>query len=186
MIGEFDSSLIGHFMNRRYLFALGLSSCAAIASHLVGKKDTHLPKKNSEEQKFLVISRDDTDIIRSLAKCIINFADDYIDLVPEYLNEIVRDVDIAISKLPFSTQEEITQLLFLLRIPVSRLLLTGFWSSWDDIQPQNIEKFLSQWRDSKLNLLCTAYHGLHDLILASWYGNPKSWSSIHYPGPPFA
>ena len=35
-----------------------------------------------------------------------------------------------------------------------------------------------------LALKRSAYDALHQLILAAWYGNGRSWAGIGYPGPP--
>jgi hypothetical protein len=33
-------------------------------------------------------------------------------------------------------------------------------------------------------LLRSAYDALHQIVLAAWYGNPRSWPAIGYGGPP--
>jgi hypothetical protein len=43
---------------------------------------------------------------------------------------------------------------------------------------------LARWQASRVSLLRSAYGGLHQLLLAAWYGNPLAWQAIGYPGPP--
>jgi len=43
---------------------------------------------------------------------------------------------------------------------------------------------LGRWQHSRLALLRSAYDGLHQLVLAAWYGNSRAWPAIGYPGPP--
>lgn len=97
---------------------------------------------------------------------------------------VVRGVDIAVSGLPPSVQEEIGQLFGLLRFPVTRALAAGVWSSWESASPSIISDFLTRWRFSGVALFRSGYQALHQLIMASWYGNNASWERIGYPGPP--
>jgi len=43
---------------------------------------------------------------------------------------------------------------------------------------------LDRLRDSHIGLLRAAYDALHQLVMAAWYGNPRAWPAIGYPGPP--
>ena len=43
--------------------------------------------------------------------------------------------------------------------------------------------FLQEWRFHRIDMLQTAYHALHDLIIGSWYADPVTWQAIGYPGP---
>ena len=49
---------------------------------------------------------------------------------------------------------------------------------------KEISQFLARWRVSRFDLLRAGYQALTQLIQASWYDNPTSWSVIGYPGPP--
>ena len=51
-------------------------------------------------------------------------------------------------------------------------------------RPTRSARFLDRCRDSSSALLRAAYDALHQLTFAAWYGNPKSWPAIGYPGPP--
>ncbi|MBI2382383.1 MAG: hypothetical protein HYV16_16665 [Gammaproteobacteria bacterium] len=97
---------------------------------------------------------------------------------------VIRDLDSAIAHLPERTRDELRQLFELLDGRLSRLALTGLWAQWAELRPAQVEEFLGEWRESYLDLLRTAYAGLHDLILGVWYGTPAAWSGIGYGGPP--
>lgn len=97
--------------------------------------------------------------------------------------DIVRDVDGAIGLLPLRTQAELRQLFDLLSGKLGRVVLAGVRADWGHADAATIDAFLSDWRNSYLDLLKTAYAGLHDLVLGVWYGNPAAWPGIHYPGP---
>lgn len=97
---------------------------------------------------------------------------------------IVRSVDIAIGYQPPMVRGEIRDLFGLLTKAVLRALIAGIWSSWDNASDRDIRKFLTSWRNSRFSMLRSAYIGLNNLIVGSWYGNPKSWPRIGYDGPP--
>ena len=47
-----------------------------------------------------------------------------------------------------------------------------------------MDAFLRAWQSSGWALKRTAYDALHQLVIAAWYANPRSWPTIGYPGPP--
>lgn len=98
--------------------------------------------------------------------------------------QLVRGVDVAIAGLPPYGQNEIGQLFGMLNFPVTRALTTGIWSSWQDASSNTVSDFLTRWRYSGIALFRTGYQALHQLAMASWYGNDASWERIGYPGPP--
>jgi len=100
------------------------------------------------------------------------------------LVQVVRGVDVAIAGLPPYAREEIGQLFGMLRFPLTRALTTGIWSSWTDASSSAVDGFLSRWRFSNFDLLRSGYQALHQLVMASWYGNGASWTRIGYAGPP--
>jgi hypothetical protein len=81
-------------------------------------------------------------------------------------------------------QDEVGQLLALLRLLPSRLALTGIASALEDAEPAQIAAFLKRWRESRFDLLRAGYQALTQLLQAAWYDNPASWAAIGYPGPP--
>lgn len=100
------------------------------------------------------------------------------------LRAVVRGVDIAVAGLPPQVQAEVQQLFALLGFPLTRRWLAGIKPAWLQASNAEIERFLQAWRHSSLALLRSGYQALHQLVLAAWYGNPRSWPRIGYPGPP--
>jgi hypothetical protein len=100
------------------------------------------------------------------------------------INEIITGFDISISYFPSVVRAEIRQLLWLLEFPITRSLFTGVWSAWGTASEAEITDFLESWQFSRFDLFRVGYTALHDLLVGSWYANPRSWSRIHYPGPP--
>jgi hypothetical protein len=98
--------------------------------------------------------------------------------------EVVAGVEHAVAGLPPAARKELEQLFALLSFAPTRCLVAGVWSSWPDASRESVAAFLAAWRDSRFTLLRSGYGALHQLILAAWYGNTRSWPAIGYPGPP--
>ena len=90
----------------------------------------------------------------------------------------------AIAGLPPAVRSELDQLFALLAFAPTRCIVAGLWSPWPDASRESIAAFLGRWRDSRFSLLRSAYEALHQIVLGAWYGNPRTWSAIGYPGPP--
>lgn len=100
------------------------------------------------------------------------------------VREVVEAFDRAVSGLSPAVQEEIGQLLGLLGFAPTRIVLAGVSSSWEDASAGEVSAFLSRWRHSRFDLFRASYQALSQLLQAAWYGNPKAWPAIGYPGPP--
>jgi len=100
------------------------------------------------------------------------------------VTETVANVARAVSGLAPNAQKELGELFSLLSLPPTRVALAGVMTPWADASPEAIAAFLERWRTSGWMLLRSAYDALHQLVLAAWYGNPRAWPSIGYPGPP--
>jgi hypothetical protein len=90
----------------------------------------------------------------------------------------------AVAGLSPSVQDEVAQLFTLLRVAPLRMIATGVMRPWRNASPDEIERFLTSWRYSGIAKLRSGYDALHQLTIAAWYGNPKSWPRTGYPGPP--
>lgn len=100
------------------------------------------------------------------------------------IREVVAGVDRALSGLPPHARAEIGQLFALLALAPARRAFAGVASPWPEASVDEVAAFLNRWRGSGWALKRSAYDALHQLIIAAWYGNPRSWASIGYDGPP--
>ncbi|KQZ30546.1 hypothetical protein [Duganella sp. Root1480D1] len=91
-------------------------------------------------------------------------------------------VGAAINGLPLRVQKEISDLFGLLSMAPTRRLLAGV-PAWPEATPAEVAAFLQSWRTHRTEMLQTAYHGLHDLVIGGWYAEPSTWADIGYPGP---
>jgi hypothetical protein len=98
--------------------------------------------------------------------------------------ETVAAVGRAAAGLQPAAQQELAQLFALLGTTPARRILAGVRPAWRDASDDDVAAFLERWRTSRWLLLRSAYDGLHQLVLAAWYGNPRAWPAIGYPGPP--
>lgn len=99
------------------------------------------------------------------------------------LQRAIQSVQDAIAGLPLASQKELQDLFALLALGPSRRFLAGIPDDWPQAKQEDVTSFLQNWRMSRFSLLQSAYHGLHDLILGSWYADESTWAGIGYPGP---
>ena len=93
-------------------------------------------------------------------------------------------VEEAIAGLPSATRKELADLFSLLGFPPTRCFVAGIWSPWPEATRESIVSFLTRWRDSRFELLRSAYAALHQLVFAAWYADPRAWPATGYTGPP--
>ncbi|MGE5090333.1 MAG: hypothetical protein ACM3QY_14490 [Candidatus Levyibacteriota bacterium] len=81
-------------------------------------------------------------------------------------------------------REELASLFALLDFAPSRIALAGIGAPWREIGVADADAFLDRLRSSRWTQKRAAYDALHQITLAAWYANPRSWPAIGYPGPP--
>jgi hypothetical protein len=81
-------------------------------------------------------------------------------------------------------QGELNDLFGLLALAPARWSLAHTTASWPEHPATTWSAFSIRLRDSRIDLLRAAYDALHQLVMAAWYGSPRSWPAIGYPGPP--
>ncbi|QLE86866.1 twin-arginine translocation signal domain-containing protein [Shewanella sp. Scap07] len=94
-------------------------------------------------------------------------------------------IEQTISVLPQDQREELMQLLELLEQRLGLLLLTGNMTPLMMRNPQELAALLESWRGHYLDMMVTAYGGLRDLIMASYYSCPEHWHHLHYDKPKY-
>jgi hypothetical protein len=98
--------------------------------------------------------------------------------------KVLAGVEDTIAGLPPATRKELADLFSLLGFPPTRCLVAGIWSPWPEATRESIASFLTHWRDSRFELLRSAYAALHQLVFAAWYADPRAWTATGYAGPP--
>ena len=72
----------------------------------------------------------------------------------------------------------------LLSLAPMRLVFAGIDGGWANADHEDVEVFLARLKNSRWSMKRAAYDALHQLIMAAWYADPRTWASIGYPGPP--
>lgn len=100
------------------------------------------------------------------------------------LNTFLPQVDTFLFSTSKANHEALHQMFDLLDMRITRVLLTGAWSSWDSITDDQVESFMASWRDSSMNQLRLGYAQLTQVLNLVWYAQPTNISNVIYPGPP--
>jgi hypothetical protein len=172
-------------LTRRELIHTGLGGLALLALGRCARSTTSSRSFDDPGYNYRALSSGDRELVAAVGAAMlagslpVDAAAHSVAMV-----QVVRGVDIAIAGLPPDAQSEIGQLFGMLKFPVTRALTAGIWSSWQDASSNAVSDFLTRWRYSGVALFRTGYQALHQLVMASWYGNGASWQRIGYPGPP--
>lgn len=99
------------------------------------------------------------------------------------LARVITAAGALIDNFPPSTRREVGDLFGLLALKPARMIL-GFSGNWEMSDAAAVAQSLLALRDSSIGLKQQAYFALHDMVLGSFYSEPKTWISTGYPGPP--
>ena len=100
-------------------------------------------------------------------------------------NRTLDAITQTISLLPADGQAELEQLLDMLENRLGLLVMTGSMTPLMMRNPDQLIAMLEYWRNSFLDMMVTAYQGLRELVLASYYSCPEHWSRLNYAKPTF-
>ncbi|MCS6177637.1 TAT leader-containing periplasmic protein [Shewanella baltica] len=98
-------------------------------------------------------------------------------------NRTLDAIKQSISVLPEEQQTELFELLDMLENRLGLLVLTSSMTPLLMRSPAELTEMLETWRHSYFALLQTAYLGLRELVMASYYACPEHWSRLHYAKP---
>lgn len=101
------------------------------------------------------------------------------------INRTLDAIFEAIQVLPNEQQAELAELLGLLESRLGLLLVSGSMTPLILRQGDALVTMLESWRYHFLALLQTAYLGLRELVMASFYGCPEHWGRLGYAKPAF-
>lgn len=136
---------------------------------------------------FKILAEKDAEVIRALAPVILagGLSDDAVER-ERAIQEVVTALDRTVMGLSPAVQKEVQQLLSLLTFNLSRRWIAGVNKPWNETSAAEVKTFLDAWRNHRFQILQQGYQALARVIIACWYGNPRSWQTIGYTGPPFA
>ena len=171
---------------RRTFLKVGVAgACVLIAARVL---DREVFAKDSKPGSLDLkkIANKDAVCIAALAGAILNGAlpDDPAGRAIA-INEVVEAFDRTVAGLSPAVQKEVEELLSLLTFSLTRRFVAGVAKPWNEATEADVSDFLHAWRHSRFALLQQGYQALARVIVACWYGNPLSWGTIGYGGPPF-
>ena len=102
-----------------------------------------------------------------------------------FLNRTIIAINQTISVLPEDQKQELTQLLTMLESRFGLLILTSSITPLVLRSPEQLNEMLEHWRHHFLEMMQTAYIGLRELIITSYYACPEHWGRLHYAKPTF-
>ena len=93
-------------------------------------------------------------------------------------------LDMLLDTLHPGVGKEICQVLHLVENPVASLLFDQRVTPFSHLDAAGRAEALMLWRSSSLSVRRQAYKGLHGLINAAYWGDPRTYAFTGYPGPP--
>jgi hypothetical protein len=167
--------------NRRHFLQAGLAGAAVLA---IAGGVAWFRRRIDVAASAPALGEDARDVVRAIVPSLLAGA-----LPPggeraAAIDETVAGVDLAIAGLAPSARAELAELFALLTLGAGRRAFAGVSSAWHDATRDEVDAFLASWQASSWALKRTAYDAMHQLVLAAWYANPRSWPAIGYPGPP--
>lgn len=98
-------------------------------------------------------------------------------------NRTFEAIKQSIAVLPDEQQVEVFELLGMLENRLGLLLLTSTMTPLLMRSPVELTQMLESWRHSYFSLLQTAYLGLRELVMTSFYACPEHWNRLRYAKP---
>jgi hypothetical protein len=96
---------------------------------------------------------------------------------------IATRVDEALRHAPIEVRKDIGTALTLLENGLRGLLFQTNPQPFTLMNVDAQDAALHAWRDSRIVLFRSAYHGIRKLCLAAHYATPQAWPELAYPGP---
>lgn len=91
--------------------------------------------------------------------------------------------DGVLAMMEASTRDELKQLLNLFENALPAFLFGRRRQAFSTLPMDEQFRVLDEWRDSRVTLRRTGYLALRGVVMAAYYGNPKTWPAVKYPGP---
>jgi len=169
-------------LSRRNLLKALIATGSAVAIGVVFELREANTPEYIQNQDWQWLNAEQAMIVSLLMLSIYKHPD--IELDEAALVKLLINVDKTITLLPDPQQQELKQLLDILSFSLGRLVITGNLSNIQNISVSDTDEILLKWRSSSIVTLNTAYVGIKELLMASFYGVEDQWQAIGYPGPP--
>lgn len=162
-------------MNRRHFILSGIAIGTTLSLGLTGWHYSRLPDKDNRRWLLSVL----------LPALLYGALPRDSSLAAEQLQRTEQAVLDFMPFLPLSQQQQLDQLFNALAQPLVQLAVSGHVLAADDVSTLQRIDMLNSWRNSYLALLQQAYHGLRELLMGAYYGQPEHWLPLNYNAPVF-
>jgi len=98
--------------------------------------------------------------------------------------QMAHGLDDLMSRMAPEVQSDFKQLLGLFENALAGLIFDGRTKPFTRLSPEEQDTVLARWRDSRITVRRAGYAALRKLTQAQHYGQPSSWPSVGYAGPP--
>lgn len=97
---------------------------------------------------------------------------------------LAEGCDLVIARASIGVQQELKQLLGLFDNALTNAIFDLRFKPFTKLLPAEQDAVLRDWSQSAFELRRTGYQALRTIAVAAYYGNPKTWGAVGYPGPP--
>ena len=99
--------------------------------------------------------------------------------------DIASKADEAFAKLDEGAQKEFKILLGVFESALAGFLFEGRLTPFTKLSPEDQDESLRRWGNSRIGFRRSGYQALRGLSGALYYGDPRMWKNVGYPGPPW-
>lgn len=115
-------------------------------------------------------------------------ADRMIPAAPGFLSaaqlQVPEQIDALLASLEPGVTKDVERALALVENGLVGLLLDRRPGAFTHLEPEQQDRVLATWRDSRWEFRRMVYQALHGLCMAVAYSSPEAYPSLGYPGPP--
>lgn len=97
-----------------------------------------------------------------------------------FFNSTFFNLEQIITQLDPVDREALLKLYRALNSPVTKVFLTGFWASWENIGASDIRNMIERWKKGKSEDKRNAAIALTQLPALAWYTSNEAWPAIGY------
>ena len=174
--------LPGEHEGRRGFLKWGLAGTALLAvgggTWLATRRTRPLPALGGP---FQVLSPLEATVLLTLAERLVPPREGF----PRPMDvDLPRRADAVVALAPEATQNELRQLVRLFDNALTGFLLDGQFHTFTDSTLEQQDARIAAWQTSRYALRRTGYKALKKIVYAAYYGSPKVWPAVGYPGPP--
>lgn len=169
-------------LSRRSLIKRGLLGGAVLAVGGAGFLASRGTRRGKPPPRPLsVLSEDEHAVMQAIAARVVLPGEG----APS-LDDTAWNVDQLLTAVDSSAVKEVKQVLGLFESALAGFLFGGRVTPFTRLSPEEQDRVLREWQQSRLLVRRTSFSALKTLALAGYYGSSAAWGYLGYPGPPIA